>query len=671
MVGIPEAYVKAQKAIAVGLTESAGVERLHIERGFFRTPDGQPVYLLGANYWPQLHGLWMYRERWDPATVAAELRQLATLGCNTVRIFCFTPDFLPLADQVDNESVDRLEALVGLAGQCGLWSIPTFLVGHMSGENWQPEWAVGRDWFSDEIVLQACELLIATVSRWFAGDTRIAAWLITNEWPLFAGNTTLGQATLWARRLTGAVRAADPRAALSLGDGAWDVIGGQQATLPAARIGDVVDFLGPHFYPKEIDPLRHSCFAAFAMRMSQTFGTPVLLEEFGCSSDQASDENAAHYYRTVMWSAFGAGNCGTLFWNSHDFPLADKPPYSHHPYELHFGVVRTDGSLKPQAEEVRRFAEFVKAFPLDEWMPEPPITAIGRSSYYWEPFPFDWGWTKPQQRDLLLQSYACAVLGGADPTFADLAQPITAQLKLVFVPCIQQMTTADAEHLETFVRGGGTVYLSYGGEPWFPRLSQFIGAVPTIRYGIVESARHEERAPAQLSLRFVGPFGSIAPGNVIQVPWIPDDRRAAPLPCRPTDAQVIAVDERGEPALLERRLGDGNVVFMTYPLEYLALVGLNGNSRNGTWKIYRSLTQRFAPRVIRAEHPLVQCFSWRSHEMVRMIAVNHGWEETTSSFEGAPARVKDLESGETVDASRVLFAVKGVRAFEFAQTAAN
>ncbi|MDQ6781501.1 MAG: cellulase family glycosylhydrolase [Candidatus Eremiobacteraeota bacterium] len=666
MVGSRAAYVKAQKAIAVGLPESAGVERLHIERGFFRTPGGTPVYLLGANYWPQQHGPWMYREQWDPAAVATELRQLFALGCNTVRIFCFTPDFLPVADQVENAAVDRLEELVALAGDCKMWSIPTFLVGHMSGENWQPEWAVGRDWFSDEIVLQACELLIATIARRFAGDPRIAGWLITNEWPLFAGNTSLAHATVWAHRLTGAVRSADPRAAVSLGDGAWDVIGGQQATLPATSLSDVVDFLGPHFYPKETDPLRHSLFAAFAMRMSQTFGMPVLLEEFGCSSDQASDDNAAHYYRTVLWSAFGAGNCGTLFWNSHDFPLADKPPYSHHPYELHFGVIRADGSLKPQAEEVRRFAELVKVFSLDEWTPDAPITAIGRSSYYWEDFPFDWGWTKAQQRDLLLQSYACAVLGGADPTFANLSRPLAAQLKVVFVPCVQQVTTADTAQLEAFVREGGTVYMSYGGEPWFPRLSQFIGALPDIRYGIVESERHETHAPAQLSLRFIAPFGSIAPGNIVQVPWSPDDRRAARLPCRPTDAQVIAVDERGEPALLERRMGEGSVVFMAYPLEYLALVGLNGNSRNGTWKIYQALALRCAPRSVRAEHPLVQCFTWRCNDKLRLIAINHGWEQTTSSFEGAPARVKDLESGETVDASRVTFTVKGVRAFEFA-----
>ena len=33
--------------------------------------------------------------------------------------------------------------------ELGLTTIPTFIVGHMSGENWDPAWRNGRDLYAD------------------------------------------------------------------------------------------------------------------------------------------------------------------------------------------------------------------------------------------------------------------------------------------------------------------------------------------------------------------------------------------------------------------------------------------------------------------------------------------------------------------------------------------
>ena len=648
--------------------ETMGVERLRLERGFFRMPAGDPVYLLGANYWPQKHGPWMYREPWAEPEISAEFKQLAALGCNVVRVFCFTPDFLPSPESVEQTALDRLESLVALAAEQDLWSIPTFLVGHMSGENWEPAWSAGRNWYTDETVLSACELLIRTIVQRFAGDARIAAWLMTNEWPLFAGNALEKDALAWATRLCAVVRELDKDAALSLGDGAWDLIGGQYAALPARALSGLIDFFGPHFYPKESDAMRHSAFAGFAMRMTGTMPKPVLLEEFGCSSDQAADEYGADYYRTVLWSAFGSGNCGTLFWNSHDFPLEQRPPYSHHPYELHFGVIRTDGSLKPQAAEVARFSQFTKAHRSDEWQLELPRAAIARSEYYQETFPFDWGWSKPQLRDLYLQAYTCAIMGGVDIGFVDLPLGVTADIRLLLLPCVQQVTTNDTTQLERFVRAGGAAYISYGGEPWFPNLGRFIGAQPQIRYGLVEGPR-DARLADKVTLRFVSDFGGLVKGSVVQVPLPTADRRSAPLRCSPLDASVVAVDETGEPSLFLRQLGNGHVIFMTYPLEYLALHGLESNAHNGTWKIYRALAEKYdAVASNRALHPCVQSFVWRSArnpEARRLLLVNHAWNELSTKLSGELAGLRDLETGEPSDCDAIALPRKGVRVLEF------
>jgi hypothetical protein len=642
------------------------VKRLRLRNGYFRDESGSVVYLIGANFWPKRTGPWMYRDAWDPDAVGADLAQLAALGANVARIFCFTPDFMPSTGTVDEGALERLAATIERAAQVGLWSIPTFLVGHMSGENWTAGWALGRDWYTDPMLLDASELLIATVAKRFSGDPRIAAWLLTNEWPLFAGRTSDANGLAWANRLCVALRKADPGCTVSLGDGAWDVLNGQPSGLPSTALRDVVDFFGPHFYPKETDAMRHSAFAGFAMRMLQPLERPILLEEFGCSSDQADDEFAAAYYRTVLWSSFAVGDCGSLAWNSHDFTVADRPPYSHHPYELHFGVIRTDGSQKPQAQELTRFAAFVRKHDPDAWQALDPDVAIGRTSYYLQQFPFDWGWSKPELRDLYLQCYAACTMSGLNAGFVDLGSPVPSALKLLFVPCLQQVTTADAANLERFAHDGGTVYLSYGGEPWFPDLGSFIGARPLIRYGLIAAPPEDT-----LHLRFARDYGSVQKGAEMRFSVRGELRRCAPRICEPTDAIVLATDEDGNAALLERRLGAGRVVFMAYPLEYYALGGLETNDRHGVWRLYEAIANAAqAQPTVRSADPRVQLFSFTSRDderLRRIMLVNHGWEALEAGVRGVSSTLTDVESGEPSDPARIRLVAKGVRVMEYSR----
>ena len=41
-------------------------------------------------------------------------------------------------------------------------TVPTFLVGHMSGENWDPAWRAGRDLYSD--------VWMVAREAWFAAE---------------------------------------------------------------------------------------------------------------------------------------------------------------------------------------------------------------------------------------------------------------------------------------------------------------------------------------------------------------------------------------------------------------------------------------------------------------------------------------------------------------------
>jgi len=49
----------------------------------------------------------MYREPWDSAAVGKDLDELAALGANCVRIFCFWPDFMPAENAVAAQALGR------------------------------------------------------------------------------------------------------------------------------------------------------------------------------------------------------------------------------------------------------------------------------------------------------------------------------------------------------------------------------------------------------------------------------------------------------------------------------------------------------------------------------------------------------------------------------------
>src|SRR5579872_5745281 len=61
------------------------------------------------------HGSRYIHGPWDPDEVSAEFQQLAALGCNVVRVFCFTPDFLPTPEAVRPEAQERLGSMIALA----------------------------------------------------------------------------------------------------------------------------------------------------------------------------------------------------------------------------------------------------------------------------------------------------------------------------------------------------------------------------------------------------------------------------------------------------------------------------------------------------------------------------------------------------------------------------
>ena len=136
---------------------------------------------------------------------------LAAHGLNVTRSFCFWPDFVPEPERLDGDVLDRFADFLDAHVERGLGTIPTFVVGHMSGQNWDPAWRDGRDLYRDAWLVSQQAWLAGELARRFGRHRAVVGWLVSNEMPLYGGPATAEEIEAWARldRAGGAGRGRD------------------------------------------------------------------------------------------------------------------------------------------------------------------------------------------------------------------------------------------------------------------------------------------------------------------------------------------------------------------------------------------------------------------------------------------------------------------------------
>src|ERR1700722_15368843 len=107
-----------------------------------------PELWVGVNFWARSGGPRMWTN-YDPAIVREELATMREHGMTVTRSFLYWPDAMPPPDALDEPVMANFERFLDLHAELGMTTIPTFIVGHMSGENWDPAWRDGRDIFED------------------------------------------------------------------------------------------------------------------------------------------------------------------------------------------------------------------------------------------------------------------------------------------------------------------------------------------------------------------------------------------------------------------------------------------------------------------------------------------------------------------------------------------
>ncbi|MGO4593359.1 cellulase family glycosylhydrolase [Leifsonia sp. 2TAF2] len=555
--------------------------------------DDAPVVWLGANFWSRTGGPLMWT-RYDAAIVRQELRVLAEHGLNMTRSFFYWPDFHPTPDSLDEQCVANFADFLDAHEEIGMTTVPTFLVGHMSGENWDPAWRNGRDLYRDVWFVGRQAWYVRELTARFAAHPAVAGWLLTNEVPIYGGEAPRPIVDAWASLLVNAVRAGGGTQPVAVGDGAWGIeTTGHDNGFSVRDIAEFTDFIGPHVYRMETDQIRQHLKAAFIAELSATHGLPVIMEEFGLTSDFVSDAGAATYYRQLLYSTLLAGATGWIAWNNTDYDdLADQRPYSHHPFEMHFGITDRNGAPKPPLRELARFAADLAAIDLPSARRASVDAALVVPSHLAEDYPF----TQEEERAHIVvtgeQAYVAA--HEAHIPVAVVREKRDGGLPtgygLYLLPSVKQLCATSWEQLVSLARGGATVYASYSHGtsgvqrgPWWAHTEELFGVRMDSAYGLAEPVTDDT-----VVLRFTESFGPLEAGTELTFAAAGNENGRTYLPVRPTSGRVVAVDAHGRPALVVNDHGAGRAVLCTYPLEFFASAQARVNPEQ-TWRLYDAL----------------------------------------------------------------------------------
>ena len=605
----------------------------------FKDIDGNDLFLIGVNYWPASSAINMWTE-WNPEELIEDVGRMKQLGMNCCRPFLYMPAFMEREDQVNPIMMERLEFFLNICEENELYSFPTFIVGHMSGEDWDVQWRDGADFITDRRIVDAVKLYISTVVKRTRGFKYVLGWLLSNELPNYIEQQSPDAISQWVREIISTIKAIDPNRPVSIGDGGWcpEVIG-EQNGFPLRKLNQYQDFVGLHYYPRGMSPWHHTFTTAFRTRLAREWGKSVIIEEFGTSTTLCSEENQADYYRSVFYSALINGAEGALSWCLNDFDFKDKRPYSHHAYEERFGIVCTDKSLKPAAAEFEKFRQVCSEIIEGGYTKvEHSAGLFIPSNYYYEyPYPF-----KPEFRqwyDFYLESFSLLKRANLDVKMVvEPAQVLEndgkyshelnlnpEKVPVLFVPRFKIMTKKMRMQLEEYVLNGGVLYCSFANDSWVLDWHFLAGIEMDCKFGVPDF-----RDTASLEVRVKQDWGEYNAGDRFSIPLDNSNPEYGYCVVLSASGNVIMEDQFGDPFLIEHKVGKGKVYFTPYPVEMLSLSSLDDRWKTDWAKVYQSIYRiAYADVEFSLDGDGLEMGIWEipGEDVYKIIILNHSWDE--------------------------------------------
>lgn len=263
----------------------------------FVTESGKPFVAWGFNYDHDRDGR-LIEDYWETewAKVEGDFREMKTLGANVVRIHLQFGKFMQAADEPNRDSLARLERLVALADETGLYldltglgcyhkqDVPAWYDQLDEQGRWKAQaafWEAIAETCRDSPAVFFYDLMnepVAPVGQqkeWLPGKPLGDKYFVQRISLEQAGRDRAEIARMWIEQLTAAIRKHDKRHLVSVGLVEWSLERpGLRSGFVPSKIVDELDFICVHVYPKsgEIDESIET-LKGFAV------GKPVIVEE--------------------------------------------------------------------------------------------------------------------------------------------------------------------------------------------------------------------------------------------------------------------------------------------------------------------------------------------------------------------------------------------------------
>ena len=264
---------------------------------FVGAKTGDRIVLWGVNYDHDDAGR-LLEDYWEAhwPVVVDDFREIKDLGANVVRIHLQVSKFMETAGQLNAKSLEQLDQLVQLAERTGLYlditglgcyhkqDVPAWYDELSDSDRWDVQarfWKGVAKVCRESPAIFCYDLMNEPIlpgktpeTEWLTGELGGKHFVQRISLDL-AGRSRTELARDWVRTLTSAIREVDDRHLITVGVIPWaHVFQGAKPLFYAPEVGEPLDFVSVHFYPKkgEVD-------AALAALEVYNVGKPLVVEE--------------------------------------------------------------------------------------------------------------------------------------------------------------------------------------------------------------------------------------------------------------------------------------------------------------------------------------------------------------------------------------------------------
>ncbi len=380
--------------------------------------NGKRFFPLGFNYWPRNMAVYLFPD-YDSKAVERDMQVISELGGNCVRMFIRWEDLNPSPGVINRETLEKFDDFLAQAEKYNVKVVPCILVGHMSGQDWFPDWfrlkdegitpemnyqiiaqpprkkerGKVRDFYRDPLSLENSKLQIKELLTRYKDNDTIISWDLSNENQYWMTPRTLEIGLNYVKEMFELMRQLDPNHALTYGMGKPDEGGSNFISFGTRSFAQYHDYYSVHVYPYWLYPMADLIMdfyvvyrPAFECCLAKMAGMPVQLQEFGMSDyylvgldNEVASELIRGYYNVTLWDVIlNEIRGGVLTWCFCDFlpALGERNPYDHKRFELFYGVVDKDYSLKSSGEAFKKFVQFVDEVNIFEFSRSPAQIAV-------------------------------------------------------------------------------------------------------------------------------------------------------------------------------------------------------------------------------------------------------------------------------------------------------